>query len=213
MKIGVFIRMQYAEPISELRLRLFDQACKRSLLRQWYKDFDAWAVTSGMKWDGKPRVSAPNRANDAAIIAASGGLRLRCGDIEEVPWGEYNVQARIDCDDYASDGWLLKCAMEYQAMTADEMLLSFAPYRVDNGMIYGGTSEWHDKHPSMFPVLLQRNPRKSILKIGGHGRMHTFVPNVKHIPEGYCAWKTDCGDNFSAGSRMPDFAYSVKGTL
>lgn len=183
-KIAVFTRMAYGQKIEEEKLAIYREIFLESLKKQIYKDFDVYVITGGV-WEQE---STPGNIK-LITEQDAGGLNISYKHLNEIPKQEYNIQIRVDCDDYLFPGFVLRCLDIYKNTNRNCFIITFRPYKydcIDKKFYKIRLGKWSNK-PSMFTALCQKRDVKHFIYDYRHTRLNRITRRIIFVDEGHCA--------------------------
>jgi hypothetical protein len=205
---AVFTRMAYVERIEPERIEIYREVFLKSLRNQIYTNFDVYIITGGV-WgqESTPENTALIKKQD------TNGLNIFYRHMNEIPENTYNIQIRVDCDDYIAPGFILKCLDIYRNTNRNCFVITFRPYKYDytERKIYKvRRGKWSDK-PSMFTALCQKEKIKHFVYDRRHTRLTDITKKVVFVEDGFCA-QTVHGKNRLSRIKNTD-TYLCKGNI
>jgi hypothetical protein len=198
-KIAVFTRMEYGKNIDRERLDIHRNLFLKSLQKQIYKNFDVYIITGGLKYESAP--------DNIKLIEAQnpGGLNIFYRHFKDIPKNVYNIQIRVDDDDYLSPMFILKCLDIYSNTNKNIFIITFRPYKYDykNNKIYKIRADKYSRNPSMFSALCQKTDIKHFIYDYSHSKLRKITKKTIFVEEGYCML-TIHKDNISSEMKGTD---------
>lgn len=179
-KIAVFIRCAYDQPLTERRLLLFQQTIN-SLKAQVFKFFDVYVITGGI-WKQQG-----NRENTERIANLDWGqLNVFLLPDKDIPKHSYNIQIRLDSDDWINPLYILKCVDLYERTEAQNFIITFTPYFYENGYFYIRRNSTLKERPSAFSVICQKGTIQRWCYEVAHTKLAEMIKDVIVVELGFC---------------------------
>lgn len=214
-KIAVITRMAYNNPFNTTdtdpdtpkwrypktkRLEVYENLYLKSLKNQNYKDFDVFIFVSGVR----NQVGCEYNTNLIKQVDAA-PLNIFYIDRSEFNENDYEIQLRIDSDDYVFPEFMEKCVEVYSENSNEEFVISFQPYIYDynDKKLYRQGRRYSGRECSMFVALCQRGENRKFVCNYNHTKFENYFKNIIHLNKELCCLCFH-GDNKSTNIKKRD---------